>query len=872
MGTNLRQALSDIIEPSKEAETTMKKMGINFYTTSGKMKSLDSIVTTLRVSLSFLKTEEEKLGMLGEIFDIRGLTAINSFIKQAETGKGTIAGYAEAVKEIGYANKVAATQMEASTNQLKIFIENLKTDMVTGFGETINRVFGNILKQANELNKQRGEIERLKEIGLIEKKPKFTVSEKDIEGIKIGPITIPIKFRWNVAQLENEIISRQVPEGIGVSPDFIKNVESSLEKWSALKTEYEKQGRMEISVAYTDAEKNLRTELDNARKRIKAIDVFINFSSPEGIKELEQERLEIGKKLTASYKAQNDLITKATENELDMVSSASSILAIYDKLTGKLKYNASELKMTDDLYKSVTEKVKEIKKLSETITAGLEIGEDVTNLEELKNKLTLDFSKMTDFSVSVKAMLDTDFLKLQIETIGNIFENLKEESRIGMLTGAMKDLEKAKILVEEFTDKLETIKSAELGYTGMTDKITEMNEYINLMESNVIRTEALKTAEENFQNQIKRMREELKLANKTLTEHRDSLSSVNKEISRLSGQRFTGETEFLRLISEQNKYLDEQRLAELGIYDAQSFINNALVKTTDGYSGLVKSMEKVNQVAEESKNTYDSWKTTVEEFIKASITSGEGLGADVTGEVKKFQTMLLGVTDMPGSEKGTTEAEQNLEKLKLAYDYYYGGMREDVKFATMEHEDSVNGIASGSSVVISALQSQWSEQFKLNNLISESSSYVDSLNVMLEDEVISLKNVTDTITELTKKFDGMNGKIYESIHAFTQLNDNQNIDENYKNISTTPLSGMNSEEANKTGWSYSGAVGWYKPMAEGGVVNSPTRALIGEAGPEAVIPLDKISGFGNIEVNVNVTTDANPEEIAREVKRELMSL
>jgi hypothetical protein len=40
-------------------------------------------------------------------------------------------------------------------------------------------------------------------------------------------------------------------------------------------------------------------------------------------------------------------------------------------------------------------------------------------------------------------------------------------------------------------------------------------------------------------------------------------------------------------------------------------------------------------------------------------------------------------------------------------------------------------------------------------------------------------------------------------------------------------------------------------MAEGGVVNSPTLALIGEAGSEAVIPLDKMGGMGtNIVVNV----------------------
>jgi hypothetical protein len=41
------------------------------------------------------------------------------------------------------------------------------------------------------------------------------------------------------------------------------------------------------------------------------------------------------------------------------------------------------------------------------------------------------------------------------------------------------------------------------------------------------------------------------------------------------------------------------------------------------------------------------------------------------------------------------------------------------------------------------------------------------------------------------------------------------------------------------------------PMAEGGIVTQPTSALIGEAGAEAVIPLDKMGGFGTT-VNVNV--------------------
>ena len=41
-------------------------------------------------------------------------------------------------------------------------------------------------------------------------------------------------------------------------------------------------------------------------------------------------------------------------------------------------------------------------------------------------------------------------------------------------------------------------------------------------------------------------------------------------------------------------------------------------------------------------------------------------------------------------------------------------------------------------------------------------------------------------------------------------------------------------------------------MADGGIVNSATLAIIGEAGPEAVVPLDKMRGMGgNITINIS---------------------
>jgi hypothetical protein len=55
-------------------------------------------------------------------------------------------------------------------------------------------------------------------------------------------------------------------------------------------------------------------------------------------------------------------------------------------------------------------------------------------------------------------------------------------------------------------------------------------------------------------------------------------------------------------------------------------------------------------------------------------------------------------------------------------------------------------------------------------------------------------------------------------------------------------------------------------LAKGGIVNKPTLALIGEAGPEAVVPLNgRNTPGGNINITVNGALD--PEGVARSIER-----
>jgi len=54
--------------------------------------------------------------------------------------------------------------------------------------------------------------------------------------------------------------------------------------------------------------------------------------------------------------------------------------------------------------------------------------------------------------------------------------------------------------------------------------------------------------------------------------------------------------------------------------------------------------------------------------------------------------------------------------------------------------------------------------------------------------------------------------------------------------------------------SIGGAIGSISPFANGGIVTRPTLALIGEAGPEAVIPLSGGGGLGAGNITINITT------------------
>jgi hypothetical protein len=56
-------------------------------------------------------------------------------------------------------------------------------------------------------------------------------------------------------------------------------------------------------------------------------------------------------------------------------------------------------------------------------------------------------------------------------------------------------------------------------------------------------------------------------------------------------------------------------------------------------------------------------------------------------------------------------------------------------------------------------------------------------------------------------------------------------------------------------------------LAKGGIVSSPTLALIGEAGPEAVVPLsgNNAGAFGGMNITVNAGLVSTPDQIGQQI-------
>ena len=171
---------------------------------------------------------------------------------------------------------------------------------------------------------------------------------------------------------------------------------------------------------------------------------------------------------------------------------------------------------------------------------------------------------------------------------------------------------------------------------------------------------------------------------------------------------------------------------------------------------------------------------------------------------------------------------------------------------------------------------------QIHSLMSGGNSLMKSVKELFD--AVDWKSVATDISDLLKEFK----EIFEDVSA----SDIAELIDNVSNIASkivgSPAVSTVIESADGwTEWVQRGGfasaenvqigVDWFKQQlglqeyATGGVVNRPTLALIGEAGPEAVVPLSGGGAVGNVINNYWNITGVSDEKLVTIIKREVSS-
>lgn len=115
-GTTLRGAISRLSKPTDDMQEAMDKLGISFYDSNGKMKSLTKQVGMLRKATEGM-TDEQRNNLLVTLYGQEALSGMMALINE---GEGSLGDLAEAYKDCdGEAQKAAETMQDNLSSALE---------------------------------------------------------------------------------------------------------------------------------------------------------------------------------------------------------------------------------------------------------------------------------------------------------------------------------------------------------------------------------------------------------------------------------------------------------------------------------------------------------------------------------------------------------------------------------------------------------------------------------------------------------------------------------------------------------------------------------------------------------------------------------
>jgi hypothetical protein len=266
-------------------------------------------------------------------------------------------------------------------------------------------------------------------------------------------------------------------------------------------------------------------------------------------------------------------------------------------------------------------------------------------------------------------------------------------------------------------------------------------------------------------------------------------------------------------------------------------------KEVDSYAkalkeGLSNALDDAKDALDDAKTAFNDFAFSVATSIKSAFsfadaqTAGEETGA---GFIQGLREQVGGIIEY--SRKIQTLLDRNLSK--------------DALQKVLESGEKAGGLIADQ--LIAGGQAAIDETNALVNSANMAAEKV-GMNAAAKWYQQGIDTAQKMVTGITTELDRLTPKLMAKMDAIaTKLKRNVDI-----NVTVT-------ERVNKIVTTIAG--GGIPRMAEGGIVTKPTLALIGEAGPEAVVPLSKMgqmSSSSNITVNVQ---GADPQQVVNALER-----
>ena len=156
-GTTLRAMFVSMSKPTDEAREAMEQLGISFYDSEGKMKSISTIVSDLQTATADL-TDEEKEQALATMFGTESLSGLQAMMNATP---GTIDKMTDSLKNCDGASEEAAAKMkdgvggaienmQGAIESFQITIGTALLPMIQTAANTISDLFADMTAGFNE--------------------------------------------------------------------------------------------------------------------------------------------------------------------------------------------------------------------------------------------------------------------------------------------------------------------------------------------------------------------------------------------------------------------------------------------------------------------------------------------------------------------------------------------------------------------------------------------------------------------------------------------------------------------------------------------------------------------------------------------------